>query len=512
MPDSGLSSHPGAEQLKAFALGNLADAHKQAVQEHLARCSACRTALAALPNGTDGHHRPESSTTSDAGHGAAPAQQTGPQLPAGLVNHGRYEVLQLLGEGGMGAVYKARHRKMDRLVALKIIHARFVDNPTTIERFYREVQAAARLDHPNIVRAFDADQAGNTHFLAMELVEGTDLAQYIQKKGPLSVSLACHFIRQAALGLQHAHERGMVHRDIKPHNLMLTRASGGRPGESAARSPVLVKIMDFGLARLACEGGSESGLTGENVLMGTADYIAPEQAQDAHNADIRADIYSLGCTLYHLLAGKPPFAGVGAAQKIAGHLGGNVSLAGLPATIPDNLRAVLARMVEKNPARRYQAPGEVAQSLTPFLKNPAKATPEAAEVRRPVDEPAPSDGLGTQAVTEERRTSIPQEAKAASRCPSWGKRMLVAVPLLLMAGLATFLLHDRSGKPVEDPPSDNGQGAGLQRQPVLKRALTLWTNSTRHKFRRQNASGGSDGNWSRSSANTVSGTGALVTP
>src|SRR5262249_51639814 len=152
-------------------------------------------------------------------------------------------------------VYKARHKKMDRLVALKVINAQLVGNPKAVERFHREVQAAAKLHHPNIVTAHDADEAGNTHFLVMEFVEGTDLAKYIEKKGPLPVAHACHFIRQAALGLQHAHERGMVHRDIKPHNLMLT-ADG------------VVKIMDFGLARLAREGASEAGLTGENVLMG----------------------------------------------------------------------------------------------------------------------------------------------------------------------------------------------------------------------------------------------------
>src|SRR5262249_32836498 len=224
---------------------------------------------------------------------ASPPQ---PGVPADLSNHPTYEVLQLLGQGGMGAVYKARHKVMDRVVALKVINATLLGSNSSVERFHREVKAAAKLHHPNIVTAHDAGQAGNTHFLVMEFVEGTDLGKYVAQKGPLPVAHACHFIRQAALGLQHAHEHGMVHRDIKPSNLMLT-AKG------------VVKVMDFGLARLTQEGAGSAGLTGENVVMGTADYIAPEQAQDAHKADIRADIYSLGCALYHLLAGRPPFGG-----------------------------------------------------------------------------------------------------------------------------------------------------------------------------------------------------------
>ena len=205
----------------------------------------------------------------------------------------------------------------------------------------------------------------------MEFVEGTDLARYVEKKGPLPVAHACHFIRQAALGLQHAHERGMVHRDIKPHNLMLT-AQG------------VVKVMDFGLARLAREEAGGAGLTGENVLMGTADYIAPEQAEDAHRADIRADIYSLGCSLYHLLAGKAAVRGRhGGAEdhgpRDRGSAAGRIARdrAGRAA------RRCWRRWWQKNPAQRYQTPGEVAQALAPFVKKAAgdRSRPPVAGVR-----------------------------------------------------------------------------------------------------------------------------------
>ena len=173
----------------------------------------------------------------DTGDGAPrPAAEPAP-LPPELVDHPRYRVVALIGAGGMGAVYKAEHRLMERTVALKVVNPAFIDNPAAVRRFQQEVKAAARLHHPNIVASHDADQAGSLHFLVMEYVEGRSLADYAQEKGPLPIPEACEYARQAALGLQHAHEHGLVHRDVKPHNLM--RTPDGR-----------IKILDFGLARL----------------------------------------------------------------------------------------------------------------------------------------------------------------------------------------------------------------------------------------------------------------------
>ena len=213
---------------------------------------------------------------------------------------GQYVLLERLGEGGMGQVFKARHRLMKRVVALKIIRPDRVQDPAALRRFRQEIQAAARLTHPNIVLAHDADEVDGKHFLTMEYVEGTDLGKLVKQQGPLPVALACDCIRQAALGLQHAHEQGMVHRDIKPSNLLLARPQGSQAGG-------VVKLMDLGLARLRSDDTKEMTQTG--AVMGTADYIAPEQAADASRADVRADIYGLGCTLYFLLAGQPPFPG-----------------------------------------------------------------------------------------------------------------------------------------------------------------------------------------------------------
>jgi serine/threonine protein kinase len=270
---------------------------------------------------------------------------------------GNYLLLERLGEGGMGQVFKARHRSMDRIVALKLIHKDRLNNPTAIRRFYNEVKAAARLSHPNIVLAFDADQIGGTHYLVMEYVDGLDLSKLVKQQGTLPVDRACDYIRQAALGLQHAHELGLVHRDIKPHNLLVTRKGG------------LVKILDMGLARLIQEEGgvsNESGLTKDGFVVGSIDYLAPEQALDAHSADIRADLYSLGCTFYYLLAGRVPFPGEVAMQKLLKHrLEEPTPLAQLRPEVPPGVAAIVRKLMAKEPAQRYQTPAEAAAALQP---------------------------------------------------------------------------------------------------------------------------------------------------
>ena len=218
---------------------------------------------------------------------------------------GSYVLRERLGEGHEPGLHKARNWKLGRVVALKLIRKDRLEDGEAVRRFHREIRAAAQLDHPNIVRAFDADEIGGTHLLVMEYAQGVDLAKLVKQGGPLPVGRACDCARQAALGLQHAFERGLVHRDVKPQNLLAT--------------PVcVVKILDMGLARLgqAAEAGEgTSTMTQEGAVMGTLDYIAPEQAMDSHTVDIRADLYSLGCTLYFLLTGRVPFPGGTAMEK-----------------------------------------------------------------------------------------------------------------------------------------------------------------------------------------------------
>jgi WD40 repeat protein/serine/threonine protein kinase len=384
-------AHPSGEDLAAFALGTLDDEGQASIENHVAACTSCQERAAIAPGDTlvellrRVHARagrwtctfveaaayvetPIPSASPD--EGITPASALAPStsaesvpsespdiFPAELAHHERYRVCRLLGAGGMGAVYEAMHLVMQKKVALKVIRRAYTAKADALERFRREVRTAARLSHPNIVPIYDAEDAGATHFLVMEYVAGTDLGRLVQERGPLPVDRACEYVRQAALGLQHAFEQGMVHRDLKPHNLML--AWNGR-----------VQILDFGLARFASEAAS-AGVTDTGLVLGTVDYIAPEQADSSRQADIRSDIYSLGCTLYHLLTGQPPFPAGTALQKVMAHIEKKPqSLTELCPHLPEGLMTVLERMMAKNPKHRYQTPAEVAVALESFICTP----------------------------------------------------------------------------------------------------------------------------------------------
>ena len=299
-------------------------------------------------------------------------------LPPELVDHPDYEIVRELGRGGMGVVYLARNKLMGRLEVLKVVGGHLVERPGVRDRFLREVQSAAKLQHRNIVTAYSAMRLGESIVLAMEYIDGEDLAKMVKSRGPLPVVHACYFIYQAALGLQHAHERGMVHRDIKPANLIF--ATEGKKG--------VVKVLDFGLAKVTSEGQADSGLTREGQMLGTPDYIAPEQIRDAQSADIRADIYSLGCTFYYLLTGGPPFRGDHLWDLYQAHFSMDAGPLNLVRPeVPVELAAVVAKMMAKEPGRRFQTPGEVAQALTPFFKKGSVAltgaSPEISQAGQP---------------------------------------------------------------------------------------------------------------------------------
>lgn len=277
---------------------------------------------------------------------------------------GKYRVLERLGAGGMGSVYLCEHKVMRRRVAIKVLPTAKAEDPSALERFYREARAVAALDHPNIVRAYDIDQDEKLHFLVMEYVDGSSLQDIIKKCGPMDATRAAHYIRQAALGLQHAHEAGLVHRDIKPGNVLVDRNG-------------IVKVLDMGLARFFHD--EEDNLTkkyDENVL-GTADYLAPEQALDSHSVDIRADIYGLGLTFYFTLTGRPPFTEGTVTQKLIWHQTRQPKpIKELRADAPDDLVAVVQKMTAKEAAQRYQTPKEVAQALEPLTATPIAPPPE----------------------------------------------------------------------------------------------------------------------------------------
>ena len=286
-------------------------------------------------------------------------------VPPELVDHPRYRVLGLVGRGGMGAVYRAEHRRMERLVALKVIHPRLTSHPAAVERFQQEVRAAARLDHPNIVTAYDADQAGGLHFLVMEYVEGTSLAELRRRRGPLPVAEACDTPGRRRWACSTPTSRGWS----TATSSRTTSCSRPRAGSRSSTSAWPACRATPTLIRGGAAGGS---LTGAGTVMGTADYIAPEQAADPHAADIRADIYSLGCTLFHLLTGRPPFPSGTVAEKLARHADDAAALPRQRPGIPARPGRRPRPHDGEGAGRPLRArPAEVAQRIDPVL--PAEA-------------------------------------------------------------------------------------------------------------------------------------------
>jgi serine/threonine protein kinase len=292
----------------------------------------------------------------------------------GLV-FGEYTVTDKLGEGGMGVVLQAEHRYLKRTVALKVLHPSVTQSEEAVKRFHREVEAMARLSHPNVVAAYDANQQDGIYYFVMELVDGIDLARLVKEQGLLSVDRALEYILQAARGLEHAHKNGVVHRDIKPSNLLLAEPAGSEPMG-------LIKILDMGLVRFTDSRKSDAptnaeGLTQTGDIMGSFDYIAPEQAIDTKRADQRADIYSLGCTLHYLLVGRPPYSGDTSMQKLLAHRENPIpSLRKARPDVPLALDAVFHRMVAKKADDRYPSMTEVVADLEACRQSVATAPSE----------------------------------------------------------------------------------------------------------------------------------------
>ncbi len=383
---------PSAERLSGYVACTLSPDEVEAVESHLATCtlceasvetleSRCQPPLAALQEPAPDDPRMKEphlvAALADAERVGAAGGSTG-SLPASLSSLtlpcilGPYELVKRIGEGGMGTVFLARHTVMNRLVALKVVRPERLTSAGTVHRFQREVQAAAQLSHRNIVHAYDAAQVGETHFLVMEYVEGDDLSRLVRRAGPLPVPEACEFACQAAQGLHHLHEKGLVHRDIKPSNLMLTPDG-------------TIKVLDVGLARVEHTGGqggySAGPLTADGVLMGTPGYMAPEQIEAAHQVDHRADIYSLGCTLYFLLTGQEPFPG-STLSRLNAHLNSHPKeLRQLRPDLPRGLEQVVNRMMARYPADRYVSMADVVEALRPFAQPPVPQ-PKTAPARR----------------------------------------------------------------------------------------------------------------------------------
>ncbi|MBL7040433.1 MAG: protein kinase [Pirellulaceae bacterium] len=388
---------------------------------------------------------------------------------------GQYVVLDRIGKGGMGQVLKARHRTMDRIVALKVLSVSAMDSPDAVSRFHREARAAAKLSHPNIVTAYDASEHEGIHYLVMEFVEGKDLAEVVKEHGALPVDKAIDSILQAAKGLEYAHAQGVVHRDIKPANLLLDKEG-------------TIKILDMGLALMSrsiktANDETTDQLTSGGLILGTCDYIAPEQADDSHAADHRSDIYSLGCTLYRLLTGELPYKADSVVRVLLAHRQAPIpSLCEVRSSVPPQLDAVFQKMVAKEPEDRYQAATEVITDLQACLE-PAQTTSEPTPQAPSTDSQLqsflqllPRDGVAgsrqktkktqdsseeTVASQTERQTAgdnQEKEKEVAGRARKWVIPSVVAgaaVVLLLIATLVVVLILGGN----EEPRAGNASGA-----------------------------------------------------
>ena len=376
------------------------------------------------------------------------------------------------------------------MVALKVIRKERLANNEAVKRFHREIQAAAKLTHPNIVMSFDADQTGATHYLAMEYVEGIDLSHLTRKEGPRTVEQACEYIRQAAVGLQYAHERGMVHRDIKPANLLLERPAETNGKAEGSVSSVhlkraakpLVKILDMGLARLQPHEQDDGGtaLSVDGSVMGTPDFMAPEQAKNSHQVDHRADIYGLGCTMFFLLTKQPPFPGGSNLEKLLKHqMDAPPPLANFRQDVPEGVQQILYHMLAKRPEERFASCGEVAAALEPYCTPGATPPPLSGGSGYRSSLPSLAGGsMGTALMTAPAGTAlavptaldpetIAQPGRSLRRAPVYQKPAVIAgLALLMLCGVIGLVLAVVSSS--RSDPTGPAVAAATSKEPNAK--------------------------------------------
>ncbi|MBN9522470.1 protein kinase [bacterium] len=324
---------------------------------------------------------------------------------------GKYKLLERVGVGGMGQVFLCEHMFMKKRVAVKVLPPAKADQPAALGRFYREARAAGTLQHPNIVRTHDIDQDGNLHFIVMDYVDGTNLLDVVKRFGPMDLGRATSYVRQVALALDSAFRSGIIHRDIKPGNVLIDRAGTAR-------------LLDMGLARFFKDHTDQLTVKyDDKIVLGTADYVAPEQVANSHSVDIRADVYGLGATYYFLLAGHPPFPTGTVSQKLLWHRTKEPTpIQQVRPDVPDGVAAIVARMMAKDPKARFQTPAQVAAELEAWV--PAVVPLPAADEMPALSpaageaEPEPEEPVGAAAAPEPARVATAVAAPARPASPS----------------------------------------------------------------------------------------------
>jgi urea transport system substrate-binding protein len=431
---------PSREQLELLTYGKLGPTDRAAAETHVHGCTQCQQTLASLSP----HHPTQDWQPPDDEEDESPGDSA---LPEELRRHLRYRVQGVLGRRGMGTVYRAEHRLLERPVVVKVIRPNLVSHADIVQRFQREARLAARLAHPNVVAMYEAEEFGPTQLLVMEYIDGVTLAELVEQRGLLPVAESCELIRQAAVGLEYIHSQGLVHRDIKPHNMLASRTGQ-------------VKILDLGLAAL--KGGPKPAggeLTADRQFLGTVDYAAPEQWESSRDVDIRADIYSLGCTFYYLLAGQSPFPQSRFStlmQQMWAH-----SQAPLPSIrqvrpdLPEDIVTILERMLAKQRDERFAHPGEVAAALAPFTQD-CNLAEYVSSTRR-----------ATTSRLDLTRISSVRKARGQSAAPGWkflSRRTWIVGAALLVLGLlagALALTFHHSPSP---PPANEAGGTPVAPQ------------------------------------------------
>lgn len=470
---------PNETTLRNFLRGELADGVADQIVVHVDQCSDCEAVLQRLENEPDPVLDPlhpafqegivgSDSQPADSGlreqwqaletalpdGNWLPFPDVAPERPQPL---GQYELLEPIGRGGMGAVYRARHTKLGRTVAIKILPARSQRSPAAVARFEREMLAVGALNHPHIVHATDAAETDGVHFLVMEYVDGIDVGSLARALGQLDVPDACEIVRQAALGLQHAHERGLIHRDVKPSNLMLSTDG-------------TVKLLDLGLALLQHDDAPADGLTSTNQIMGTLDYMAPEQADNSHTVDVRADLYSLGATLFRLLTGVTPLDTHNCKtplQRLAALIHKpRTPITKLRPDLPPELTNLVQSLLASNPADRPPSAKEIIERLTPLshlhrlsdLWRQFTIARDSSSTTRPETQFPISSMQTDTGVTPRESSSVTSNVAEVVRLQapapdqplkshdfSYGKRLRwIVTTALLLTGVAAFVLWKRN--------------------------------------------------------------------